>query len=235
VLGMAPRFGYATSPLIEGDLVVVEMGGDQEGPGTAAFDRETGELKWQALEVPSSYSSPIAVDIAGSRQLIFSRSREVVALSPQGEQLWRYETGRRAAIPVPIFLPPDRLFISSSDDSFGGVMLRVSRGEEGFQVEEAWTERRMRNHFNSAVRVGDYLYGFDNATLKCLDARTGELKWGKRGYGKGSSWRRLAMDTPLHSSQNRGWPCHTAPTVPRSCRFDRHRWALSHRGCCRSH
>lgn len=56
VLGMAPRFGYATSPLIEGNLVVVEMGGAQEGPGTAAFDRETGELKWQALEVPSSDS-----------------------------------------------------------------------------------------------------------------------------------------------------------------------------------
>ena len=185
-LGNAPRFGYSTSPLIEQGLVIVEMGGGDEGPGAAAFDRVSGKLKWRALKAPASYSSPIAVDIAGTRQLIFSRRTEVVALSIQGEQLWRYETGRRAAIPVPIFLPPNRLFVSSSDDSFGGVMLQVTRDDSGFKVKPAWTERRMRNHFNSSVRVGDYLYGFDNATLKCLDAGTGELQWAKRGYGKGS-------------------------------------------------
>lgn len=44
----------------------------------------------------------------------------------------------------------------------------------------------MRNHFNGSVEVGGYLYGFDNGTLRCLDAATGERQWAKRGFGKGS-------------------------------------------------
>ncbi len=42
------------------------------------------------------------------------------------------------------------------------------------------------NHFSSTVAAGGFLYGFDNATLKCLDAATGEEKWAYRGFGKGS-------------------------------------------------
>jgi outer membrane protein assembly factor BamB len=44
----------------------------------------------------------------------------------------------------------------------------------------------MRNHFNTSVLVGGHLYGFDNGTLRCLDAATGEKRWAKRGFGKGS-------------------------------------------------
>jgi outer membrane protein assembly factor BamB len=44
----------------------------------------------------------------------------------------------------------------------------------------------MRNHFNSSLLIGDAIYGFDNATLKCLDLESGEVKWAKRGFGKGS-------------------------------------------------
>jgi hypothetical protein len=187
----APRFGYSASPLIEGDLVIVEIGGppvegEEPTPGVAAFDRKSGELRWTALQGPANHSSPIAVDLAGSRQLIFSRGTEVVALSPAGELLWRWETSRRAAYTLPLFLPPDRLFLSTSDDNFGGVVLRVQRGDNGFTVEPTWTDRRMRNHLHTSVEIGGFLYGFDNATFKCLDAATGELQWAKRGYGKGN-------------------------------------------------
>ena len=44
----------------------------------------------------------------------------------------------------------------------------------------------MKNHFNNAVLVGDHLYGFDNATFKCLSVATGEQAWAFRGLGKGS-------------------------------------------------
>jgi hypothetical protein len=76
--------------------------------------------------------------------------------------------------------------VATSDDAFGSLMLRVGHGEEGFSVEEAWSERLMRNHFNASVLVKGHLYGFDNATFRCLDAATGERLWAKRGLGKGS-------------------------------------------------
>ena len=53
-------------------------------------------------------------------------------------------------------------------------------------VEEAWRNQRMKNHFNTSVVIDGHIYGFDNATFKCLDAATGEQTWARRGFGKGS-------------------------------------------------
>ena len=44
----------------------------------------------------------------------------------------------------------------------------------------------MRNHFNASVALDGHVYGFDAATLRCIDARTGERRWAKRRLGKGS-------------------------------------------------
>ena len=44
----------------------------------------------------------------------------------------------------------------------------------------------MKNHFSSSVLHAGYLYGFDNAVLKCINANTGEEAWKTRGFGKGS-------------------------------------------------
>jgi len=49
-----------------------------------------------------------------------------------------------------------------------------------------WTNKNMRNHVNSCVLVNNYLYGFDESELKCLDWKTGEVKWATKEYGKGS-------------------------------------------------
>jgi outer membrane protein assembly factor BamB len=188
-LGPVPRFGYAVSPLVDGDLVLVELGKKEEGPGVAALDRKTGEIRWSALNGPTGYSSAIIAEIAGVKQYVIFRAigREVVGLSTSGEILWRWPAeGALSAIPMPIFLPPDRLFVSTSEDSFGGVMLQVSERGGAFSVEEVWSERLMRNHFNTSVLVNGHLYGFDNGTFRCLDAQTGERRWAKRGFGKGS-------------------------------------------------
>lgn len=188
-LGPVPRFGYAISPLVDGDLVLIELGKKEAGPGVAALDKRTGEILWSALNGPTGYSSAIVAEIAGVKQYVIFRAvgREVVGLSTTGEVLWQWPAeGALSAIPMPIFLPPDRLFVSTSEDAFGGVMLRVSESDGGFSVDEDWSERLMRNHFNTSVLVDGHLYGFDNGTFRCLDADTGERRWAKRGFGKGS-------------------------------------------------
>ncbi len=184
----APRFGYSVSPLVDRGLVIVEAGATSEEPGVRAYDAATGELRWEALEGPAGYSSPVAVEIDGTPQyLLFRRAgAEVVSLGAEGEVLWRHATDGLAIITSPIFLPPDRVFVATADDAMGGLMLEVTRGESGWEVAEAWGERLMRNHFNSAVAVGGALYGFDNGTLRCLDAAAGEKLWARRGLGKGS-------------------------------------------------
>jgi outer membrane protein assembly factor BamB len=184
--GPVPRFGYSMSPLVDGDLVIVEAGERQKEPGVLAFDRTTGELRWSALEGPTGYTSPVVATLGGERQYVFSRFSEVVSLSVDGTVLWRHETAQHAAIPMPVLVAPDRIFISSAEDTFGSLMLQVSRDGDEYRTAELWSQRLMRNHFNSSVAVGGYLYGFDNGTLRCLDAANGERLWAKRGFGKGS-------------------------------------------------
>lgn len=187
-VGSAPRFGYSVSPLVDGDQVIVEGGASEESPGVYAFDRKTGALRWTALTGPAGYSSPIVAEIAGRRQYVFFRrvGAEVVSLTPEGDLLWRHPTNGLAIITTPIFLPPNRVFVASADDAFGGMVLEITENDGTFNTKEVWSERLMRNHFNTSVLVDGFLYGFDNGTLRCLDAADGAKRWARRGLGKGS-------------------------------------------------
>ena len=184
--GPTPRFGYSMSPLVDGDNVIVLVGDREKQPGILSLDRTTGEERWRALDGPAGYSSPIAVEIGGVRQYVFSTGVGITGMTPDGERLWDHPTGPKAALPMPVLGPPDRIFVATADDHFGGMMIRVVSEDGAFRTEELWTERLMRNHFNTSVIVDDHLYGFDNATFRCLDATTGEKKWAMRGFGKGS-------------------------------------------------
>ena len=44
----------------------------------------------------------------------------------------------------------------------------------------------MRNHMATSILHKGHLYGFDNGTLKCIEAATGTMRWRQRGLGKGT-------------------------------------------------
>lgn len=180
-----PRFGYAASALIEGDLLLVEAGG-AEGKAFAALDKTTGERRWTALDGPAAYSSPVVATFGGVRQIVFFRrsSPEIVSLLPDGEVYWTH-TGLPTVIAMPLVVPPDGIFVSATHDAVG-FLLRVGVEDGRPRLEEAWRTQKMKNHFNTSLAVDGTIYGFDNAILKSLDATTGEPGWARRGFGKGS-------------------------------------------------
>ena len=184
--GRFPRFGFSTSPLVEGDLLFLEAA---TRDGTfLALRSKNGEVAWASQNDVASYSSPIVVDLAGVRQVIYFSGEAVVGLSPEdGSPYWRYpwKTSYDLNIATPIFVPPNQIFISSGYDH-GAALLRIEAGSNGIGVTRVWESRRMKNHFGTSVLVGDFLYGFDNAILKCIEARTGKEQWKHRGYGKGA-------------------------------------------------
>ena len=196
-----PMRGFCPSPMVEGDLVVLEVGAGP-GKGVLALDQATGAVRWSARDTPGGYSSPIAVTIDGVHQLVFvhTAGREIVALLPDGTVHWTHpwEPG---AIAMPVFVPPNRILVSASAD-VGALMLEVGRGEDGKpRVAEVWRSRLLKNHFSSSVHVDGYIYGFDMGTLRCLDAATGESKWAHRGLGVGSL---IAADGLLFVLGDRG-------------------------------
>ena len=69
-----------SSPLIEGDLLILMLGGKQ-GAGIVALDRNTGREVWRALDEAVTWSSPIVIDAGGVRQLIVWTQQSVSSLS----------------------------------------------------------------------------------------------------------------------------------------------------------
>lgn len=184
-----PNWGYSGSPLIDGDLLILEVGGT-EGRGVMAFEKATGSVRWAALDGDAAYASPVLMTIGGIKQYVIPRRAgpQTVALRPDGSVLWTHPAPF-SAIASALLIPPDKVYVSGGDDA-GAVLVRIKTegGPEGSTatVEELWKTRAMKNHFNNAVVVGDHIYGFDNATFKCLSAATGEQTWAFRGLGKGS-------------------------------------------------
>ncbi len=180
-----PTWGYSGSPLIDGDLLILEVGG-KEGRGVVAFEKDTGKIRWGALDGDAAYSSPAVMTIGGIKQYVVTRRAgpQTVALRLDGSVLWTHP-GPFSVIASALFIPPDKVYVSGGDDA-GAVLMRIKTEGGKATVEELWKTRTMKNHFNNAVLVGEHLYGFDNATFKCLSVATGEPAWALRGLGKGS-------------------------------------------------
>jgi len=184
------QYGVSFSPLIEGDLVYTTPGGPN-GNAVAAFDKRTGRLAWKALDEVMGYSSPIAVTAAGVRQVLVFTNTALVSLAPEeGRLLWRYpwETDNGFNIATPLTFG-DYVFLSSGYGK-GCVLLEITSDADGSQrPHRVYEHNRMRNHFCSSIRQGDYVYGFDQMDLVCMNVRGGEIVWrekGLRSFRKGS-------------------------------------------------
>lgn len=198
-----PKWGASASPLVEDDRLLVDVGG-RDGHSLMAFDAASGKVRWATGDDLAGYSSPLAVTVDGVRLALFFTGTAVVSVDPAtGREHWRYpwRTSWDVNAAMPVFIPPNRIFISSGY-GVGAAVLELSKKGSGMAYREVWRSRVMKNHFNSSVLVGDHLYGFDNAILTCVDARTGEERWQERGgFSKGSL---LAADGHLFILGERG-------------------------------
>ncbi len=188
------EYGYSSSPLVEDGKLLVEVGG-RENHAFVAFDPQTGKVVWTSQTDAAAYSSPLALTAAGVRQIVFFSASGLFAVAPgDGRLLWRHPwnascpaTGIPTNVAQPIFIPPDRIFISGGYGTVtGSQVVRLTGGEDGFRAESVWQTGTLRNQLNSSVLVEDHVYGFDVGILKCVDARTGEEKWQARGFQRGS-------------------------------------------------
>jgi outer membrane protein assembly factor BamB len=187
-LGAAPpTWGISTSPLVEGNLLLVDVGGSR-GRSLVAFDKKTGDTVWASQSEVAGYSAPIAVTVGGVRQVIFFTGRAIVSVSPKdGRLFWRvpWKTDWDVNAATPIFVPPDRLYVSSGY-STGAALFKIEVIDGKAGAEQVWQNRRMKNQFSSSVLHNGHIYGFDNSVLKCIAAATGEEKWKESGFGHGS-------------------------------------------------
>jgi len=178
--GRVPTWGISESPLVDGDRLIVTPGG--HNASVVALNKDDGALLWKSQSDPAGYSSPMAFDSGGVRQVVVFTAREALGLAMKnGELQWRYDkvANNTANIATPI-VHDGHVFLSS-DYGTGCALLKLGPG-----ASEVYFNRDMRNHYSTSVLIGDYVYGFSSGILTAMKFLTGEVAWRNRSVGKGS-------------------------------------------------
>lgn len=227
----APKgyFGVASSPVVDGNRVLVNVGGTKglgppkpgEGGGIVAFDAASGKTLWTATSDEPSYSAPIVADIGGQHTGVFFTRTGLVAVDPaNGKVLYQYRWRSRQAASVNAATPivtGDKIFLSSSY-STGAVLLQVANNS----VKPIWSgDESMSNHYSTSVLKDGYLYGFDGRqefgqTLRCVELATGKVMWNVDGFGAGTL---LVAGETLVIMRESG-ELALAPASPKAFRFN---------------
>lgn len=182
-----PDWGVSTSPVLLGDRLLINNCGTG-GHGVIALDRSTGQLAWASESESDSYSTPVIATIGGVEQaLVFKADALISVATEDGRRLWSYpwKSNMGQSNATPVYIEPDRVFISSYSDSLSA-MVHVVVEDGRFHARKDWHYNKMWNHHSTSIHLDGYVYGFHRDILKCLDAETHEEKWVKRGFGHGT-------------------------------------------------
>lgn len=196
-------FGVSSTPVVDGGLLLVPVGGSPKGSrpidfrtvkpdGTAivAFDKTTGAVRWAAGDELASYASPVVTTIDGKRTGLYFARGGLLGFDPQTGATrfhfrWRAkdEESVNAANPVVV---GDRVFLTECYGP-GAAVVEVKNG----QPRAVWTDadkdridKAMLAHWGTPIHHAGYVYGCSGrdasgADVRCVELATGDVKWAK--------------------------------------------------------
>jgi outer membrane protein assembly factor BamB/multidrug transporter EmrE-like cation transporter len=177
-----PEWGFSSSPLVVGDVVIVAVSGSLVG-----YDVATGKPRWFGPSHGGSYSSPHLFTVGGTAQVVLLSGAGATSVAPgNGQVLWEHEwPGSTIVQPA---LTADGDILINTMGGMGGVgtrRLAVAHGPGGWRVEERWTSNGLKPYFNDFVVHNGHAFGFDGSILACIDLSDGKRKWKGGRYGNG--------------------------------------------------
>ena len=176
---VSPLYHTAMSPLVDRGLVIVHVGGHDQGALTA-FDPATGAVKWRWGGDGPSYGSPIAADIAGTRQVIVLTQQNVVGVAEAtGELLWKRpfstQYDQNAITPL---VRGDIVVISGLEKGIAAFK-PIKRGNQ-WATEDVWQNQDVSLYMTNGVIVGETLFAMshkNSGQFFALDVKTGKTMW----------------------------------------------------------
>ncbi len=200
-------FGAGSTPVIEGDLLLVPIGGSPpgtpkihsgkvrgKGSGMVAFDKRTGEIQYAFSDELASYATPVLADVGGRRRGFHFARGGLMAFDPATGKLefhhpWRARIleSVNAASPVVV---GDTVFISETYGP-GSALLKLL--PSGYEV--VWQDKPgLRNHslslhWSTPIHHQGYLYGSSgrnsgDAELRAVEHATGRVVWRQPGLAR---------------------------------------------------
>ncbi|MGE4182296.1 MAG: PQQ-binding-like beta-propeller repeat protein [Limisphaerales bacterium] len=200
-------FGVGSSPVMEGDRLLVMLGG-QPNSGVVAMDPATGKTLWESVgqsnwegqtmhgwpgeplvqwrrqEKQASYASPVPATIHGQRHVLCLLRQGLVSVNPtNGHVNFSYWFRARVAESVNAANPvvqDDLILITAAYYRVGSVLLRVR--PDGRGVDPVWRGTSMEAHWSTPLLVGSHLYAFSgrnepDASFRSVEFLTGKLAW----------------------------------------------------------
>jgi outer membrane protein assembly factor BamB len=186
----SPRamYGYAASPIVEGNLVIINA-----KTSGIALNKKTGKKIWEGDvhtdKAGDYFATPVIYDFDGKRYvLLFSNSGLYSMYVQTGKKEWFYEwtnVGSPNVVDPVVF--DNKVFISSSESNAQGVLLDI----EGNKPKVLWQNENMSNHVSTSVYIDGYLYGItgdyylriQDCLFRCIDVKTGEVMWEQETRG----------------------------------------------------
>jgi outer membrane protein assembly factor BamB len=203
-------FGVGSTPVVEGDLLITQVGGSPKGSdpedfaklkgngsGVVAFDKYTGKVRYRITDELASYSSPVLATIGGRRWCFVLARGGLVAFGPRTGKVdfhfpWRAPDLESVNASNPVVVG-DKVFISETYGP-GSALLRVRPG--GYKVlwsdaGKAPRKKSMQCHWMTPVYKDGYLYGCSGrhdagAELRCVELATGKVMWSQRRLARTS-------------------------------------------------
>ena len=200
-------FGVGSTPILEGDVLIVMVGG-QLNSGVVAFDAKTGKTVWESVgeknwegqpmlgwpgdrtvvwkkwDKQASYATPVAATVNGQRQIFCLMRQGLVSLNPTNGAVnfsrWfraQVEESVNAANPVVV---DDLVLITTAYYKVGAALLKVKPDNRSF--DEVWRSTVLEIHWTTPIYHEGYLYAFSgrnepDARFRCVELKTGKLMW----------------------------------------------------------
>jgi len=175
----APDFGTAMSPMVDRGLVILHAGGNSKG-GLVALDAATGNEKWAWTADGPGYASPIAVEIAGKRQIVTQSRQNIIGIwADNGALLWKipFDTEYVQNIVTPVVYNDLLIFSGINKGVFA---VRVGWRDNKWVTDTVWHNKEVAMYMNSPVVSGNLLFGMSHKNkgqFFCLDLTSGKTLW----------------------------------------------------------
>lgn len=202
-------FGVGSTPVIEDHLLIAQIGGSPpgseeissgklkgNGSGVVAFDKKTGEVKWQASDELASYASPVLATIDGRRWCFVFARGGLLGLDPANGKVdfhfpWRARVLESVNASNPVVVG-DRVLITECYGP-GAALLKVKPGgcQTIWNDADKGRDKALQCHWNTPIYHDGYVYGSsgrhsDQAQLRCVELASGKIMWEQRGLGRSS-------------------------------------------------
>jgi len=174
-----PNFHTAMSPLVDRGMMILHVGGHNDGALTA-FDPATGAVTWTWAGDGPAYGSPIIAEIGGTRQVIVFSQRNLVGVNAaDGRLLWSTPFESRSTTnSITPLVYGNTLIVSGQGKPLTAYTIANAGGT--WTADLAWENPSLSMSFSNPVLVGDALFSMsplNSGQFFWADAKTGKTLW----------------------------------------------------------